>query len=316
MHHPEQLHAPFPFHTQFVPFFSNSDQAISQPFVDQSPENQAQPAEFDSFFADPNQASPEQFESFSAHPKQALPANFVPHFPDQNQAFFESLFPDTSATTLEPHQAPAADDLDAMLNFPDHFFTNANTEYREESDVSRPTAIAAFNAVVDPFEPATPPPARRPRPRKPKATPRTRTRPAARPSGFVPSDPDDLSSHEKKRLYVECLEHYVQYLHQLFAWIQVQPVPLERVSSYRSLTSRSLRTILIHLGKSSDILHGQIVHEEETLKGLQIRETLALMSQSYIAPDSPASDSTGTSSTYVSSNPDADIDDMAKFAYP
>ncbi|KAJ7492555.1 hypothetical protein FB451DRAFT_538458 [Mycena latifolia] len=80
-------------------------------------------------------------------------------------------------------------------------------------------------------------------------------------SGFSPSDPDDLSSHEKKRLYVECLEHYVQYLHQLLAYLNVPPIPLERVSSYRGLTSRSMRTILLTLGRSADMIHALTVEE-------------------------------------------------------
>ncbi|KAJ6610063.1 hypothetical protein B0H10DRAFT_2225348 [Mycena sp. CBHHK59/15] len=93
-----------------------------------------------------------------------------------------------------------------------------------------------------------------------------------RASGFVPSDPDELSAHEKKRHYLVCLESYVKYLHDLFESIQVQPLPLERVSSYRGLTSRSMRTILVQLGKSADIIHERTIQEED--KFCDLRDTL------------------------------------------
>lgn len=50
-----------------------------------------------------------------------------------------------------------------------------------------------------------------------------------------------ITSHEKKRQYLECLEHYVQYLHDQINRIGVQAVPIERVSTYRGLSSRSIR---------------------------------------------------------------------------
>ena len=50
-----------------------------------------------------------------------------------------------------------------------------------------------------------------------------------------------LSSHEKKRYYLESLEQYVMYLHEQLKLVGTEPVPLERVSTYRGLSSRSIR---------------------------------------------------------------------------
>lgn len=55
---------------------------------------------------------------------------------------------------------------------------------------------------------------------------------------------DTISSHEKKRHYLECLEHYVVYLHDQLKLIGAQPVALERVPNYRGLSSRSIRVCI------------------------------------------------------------------------
>ncbi len=52
---------------------------------------------------------------------------------------------------------------------------------------------------------------------------------------------ETISSHEKKRHYLECLEHYVLYLHQQLKLVGAEPVPLERVQQYRGLSNRSMR---------------------------------------------------------------------------
>ncbi|KAK0456504.1 hypothetical protein EV421DRAFT_1895727 [Armillaria borealis] len=70
---------------------------------------------------------------------------------------------------------------------------------------------------------------------------RARSRAMAKSVGFTPTDPDSISSHEKKRHYLECLERYVIYLHEQLNLIGTQPVALERVSNYRGLSSRSIR---------------------------------------------------------------------------
>jgi hypothetical protein len=57
---------------------------------------------------------------------------------------------------------------------------------------------------------------------------------------FVSSS-DSISSHEKKRHYLECIEQYIQFLHQQFDLLGERPPEMERVASYRGLSSRSIR---------------------------------------------------------------------------
>ncbi|KAF9453746.1 hypothetical protein P691DRAFT_616601, partial [Macrolepiota fuliginosa MF-IS2] len=52
---------------------------------------------------------------------------------------------------------------------------------------------------------------------------------------------ESITSHEKKRHYLECLEHYVKFLHEHFRLIGLEPAPLERISNSRGLSSRSIR---------------------------------------------------------------------------
>ncbi|RPD72393.1 hypothetical protein L226DRAFT_573141 [Lentinus tigrinus ALCF2SS1-7] len=64
--------------------------------------------------------------------------------------------------------------------------------------------------------------------------------------GFTITDPDTIPSHEKKRNYLECLEEYVQWLHEQIHLVGQQPLPLKRVSTYGCFKTGSLRTILVH----------------------------------------------------------------------
>ena len=57
---------------------------------------------------------------------------------------------------------------------------------------------------------------------------------------------DTISSHDKKRYYLECLEQYITYLHEQLRLVGHEPVALERVSTYRGLTSRSIRVFFRH----------------------------------------------------------------------
>lgn len=58
---------------------------------------------------------------------------------------------------------------------------------------------------------------------------------------------DTISSHDKKRYYLECLEQYITYLHEQLRLVGHEPIALERVSTYRGLTSRSIRVLLLHI---------------------------------------------------------------------
>ncbi|KAH6917314.1 hypothetical protein BKA70DRAFT_1251858, partial [Coprinopsis sp. MPI-PUGE-AT-0042] len=66
-------------------------------------------------------------------------------------------------------------------------------------------------------------------------------------TGFMKTDPDSISSHEKKRRYLECLENYVTYLEAQLRLIGVAPVRMRREETYRGLGSRSIRTLLVHM---------------------------------------------------------------------
>lgn len=76
---------------------------------------------------------------------------------------------------------------------------------------------------------------------------------------------DTISSHEKKRHYLECLEQYVLYLHEQLRLVQAAPLPLERVSTYRGLSSRSIRTLLVHMQNTNKTLHEGTLLEEQVV---------------------------------------------------
>ncbi|PBK77258.1 hypothetical protein ARMSODRAFT_1012436 [Armillaria solidipes] len=101
---------------------------------------------------------------------------------------------------------------------------------------------------------------------------RARSRAMAKSVGFTPTDPDSISSHEKKRHYLECLERYVIYLHEQLNLIGTQPVALERVSNYRGLSSRSIRTLLVHMKNTTRNLNLQRMTEE--YRFLSLRDAL------------------------------------------
>lgn len=92
---------------------------------------------------------------------------------------------------------------------------------------------------------------------------KARQRAVAEEIGFTPTDPDTISSHEKKRHYLECLEHYVLYLHEQLRLVRTAPLALERVSTYRGLSSRSIRTLLVHMQNINRSLHDCILAEEQ-----------------------------------------------------
>lgn len=87
--------------------------------------------------------------------------------------------------------------------------------------------------------------------------------------GFSPTDPDTISSHDKKRYYLECLEQYITYLHDQLRLVGHEPVPLERVSTYRGLTSRSIRTMLVNTQNVLKRTHEETVAEEKNFLKLR-----------------------------------------------
>ncbi|KAF8843976.1 hypothetical protein BDN67DRAFT_1000510 [Paxillus ammoniavirescens] len=97
---------------------------------------------------------------------------------------------------------------------------------------------------------------------------KARQRAVAEEIGFTPTDPDTISSHEKKRHYLECLEQYVLYLHEQLRLVQTLPLALERVSTYRGLSSRSIRTLLVYMQNANKNLHESTLVEERVFLDL------------------------------------------------
>ncbi|KIM48135.1 hypothetical protein M413DRAFT_222754 [Hebeloma cylindrosporum] len=101
---------------------------------------------------------------------------------------------------------------------------------------------------------------------------KARRRAMAKSIGFVPTDPDTISSHDKKRHYLECLEQYVLYLHQqIESVVGATPSPLVRTSSYPGLTSRSIRTLLVHMEHQTRRLNINTLSEEQRFLNLRDR---------------------------------------------
>ncbi|KAI6133118.1 hypothetical protein EDD16DRAFT_1699255 [Pisolithus croceorrhizus] len=155
---------------------------------------------------------------------------------------------------------------DIALALPQHPFTDT-----PQTIIPTPSDLLS-SSTVEPDKPKPP----RPDPllpdsglvNKTETQRKARQRAVAEEIGFVPTDPDTISSHEKKRHYLECLEHYVLYLHEQFRLVQTPPLALERVSTYRGLSSRSIRTLLVHMQNVNKNLHQSILAEEQVFLDL------------------------------------------------
>lgn len=62
------------------------------------------------------------------------------------------------------------------------------------------------------------------------------------------------------------MEHYVLYLHEQLRLVHTPPLALERLSSYRGLSSRSMRTLLVHMQNVNKNLHQSILAEEQVVR--------------------------------------------------
>lgn len=62
------------------------------------------------------------------------------------------------------------------------------------------------------------------------------------------------------------MEHYVLYLHEQLRLVHTPPLALERVSTYRGLSSRSIRTLLVHMQSVNKNLHQSILAEEQVVR--------------------------------------------------
>ncbi|THH04438.1 hypothetical protein EW146_g10176 [Bondarzewia mesenterica] len=156
------------------------------------------------------------------------------------------------------------------------------------SDAPRPTFPTPSQLLTDLAScTQAPAAAKRDSDKKVETQRKARQRIVADSVGFSPTDPsvrpltlrrssltsplntsDTISSHDKKRFYLECLEQYIMYLHDQLRLVGADPVPLERVSTYRGLTSRSIRTMLVHMQMSLKKAHEETLTEERAFLDL------------------------------------------------
>ncbi|KAF8642383.1 hypothetical protein AX16_009651 [Volvariella volvacea WC 439] len=105
-----------------------------------------------------------------------------------------------------------------------------------------------------------------------RETPRPSKRRIVMRTPGVTQPPEPISSHEKKRHYLECLEHYVVYLQQQMGLLQAESIPMERIANYRGLSSRSIRTLLVHMQATAEKLNMRTLTEEQRF--LRLREAV------------------------------------------
>ncbi|EED80430.1 predicted protein [Postia placenta Mad-698-R] len=96
--------------------------------------------------------------------------------------------------------------------------------------------------------------------------------------GFTPTNPDTISSHDKKRHYLECVEQYVDWLHEQIRILGEEPVPFEKVSKYPGLSHQSIRILLVHMEDEIRKLNQQTLEEEQEFLRLQMQVSMQLAS--------------------------------------
>lgn len=57
---------------------------------------------------------------------------------------------------------------------------------------------------------------------------------------------DTITSHDKKRHYLECLEQYILWLHEQIKLKGLVAQNMQRIESYNGLDSRSIRVSPMH----------------------------------------------------------------------
>ncbi|KAJ7783859.1 hypothetical protein DFH07DRAFT_207692 [Mycena maculata] len=227
----EPFHAPVPHPAQSLSFLPDPVPEYQAPVHD--PDLSAPACEWDTIvnMVDDFFANTEYCDFYAAGampaPEVVMPSPRVSALYEDSGAYLANDF--IATTEYCQHATPAPELVPTSASYEgtgaymaNDFFADTECDFFEVVAPSSPRSTGAS-------------------PRKRRILkPRPRNPPPPRTSGFIPSDPDDISPHEKKRLYLQCLENYVMYLHSLFARINVAPLPLERVSNYR-ITSRSMR---------------------------------------------------------------------------
>ncbi|KAJ3480867.1 hypothetical protein NLI96_g8053 [Meripilus lineatus] len=149
---------------------------------------------------------------------------------------------------------------------------------------SVPTARPQFGAPAMSCDSGKPKLERKPTDKKPENQRKAYFRAVAENVGFTPTNPDSITSHDKKRHYLECLEQYVLWLHEQLRLVGQEPVSLERFPSYRGLDSRSIRTLLVHMQDETRKLNDQIIREEHRF--LELQEQVLALQEGSLDPHS------------------------------
>lgn len=159
-------------------------------------------------------------------------------------------------------------------------FLDVHTPFVEASASSTPcssTASPSQTIAKSKNRPKIPTTLQPAMPGKPENIRKSYFRSVADNVGFQPTDPDTITSHDKKRHYLECLEQYIMWLHNQIGLSGHTPLQLERVDSYQGLDIRSIRTLLVHMQTQTRRLHLQVTEEEQKYFDL---ETQALSQSS------------------------------------
>ncbi|KAI0739331.1 hypothetical protein BC629DRAFT_1599962 [Irpex lacteus] len=83
--------------------------------------------------------------------------------------------------------------------------------------------------------------------------------------GFETTIPEELTSHEKQRMYIEALEEYIYWAHQRLRE-SGQTVPsMTRVDRQKEICSRSLITVLVHFRDYAKCQYMELQSESQVL---------------------------------------------------
>ncbi|KAF9777400.1 hypothetical protein BJ322DRAFT_1063545 [Thelephora terrestris] len=86
---------------------------------------------------------------------------------------------------------------------------------------------------------------------------------------FRATDPDEMSSHDKRRCYVGTLEEYVIWLEKEMKVFGGVPISMKKVAKSKGMSCRSLRTMLAHFQDEAHKLHEQVQAQEREALELQ-----------------------------------------------
>ncbi|KAF9650487.1 hypothetical protein BDM02DRAFT_3127646 [Thelephora ganbajun] len=91
---------------------------------------------------------------------------------------------------------------------------------------------------------------------------------------FRATDPDEMSSHDKRRSYVGTLEEYVVWLEKEMKFFGNDPIAMKKVAKHKGMTCRSLRTMLAHFQDEAHKLHEQVQAQEKEIQALELQALL------------------------------------------